>query len=350
MRRGEGKPRIRLDTGQLARFTGIYVWIAFIAIFALWVPDTFLTNATLTGIAADQAVTLILALGILVALSAGQFDLSCAQNLGASAVVCAALQVHAGVGWVAAVLLTLGFGAAIGAANGALVLLGVDSIIATLGMSSVLLAITARVSDNQFIGPLSDAFQGVASGDVAGIPKVTVYAFVVVLLAWYVLEHTPVGRRLNATGANADAARLAGVRTRRHVFGALVVAGVISALAGALVASKIGQVSPALGPPYLLPAFAACFLGTTQIKLGRFNVWGTVVAIYLLATGVKGLQLAGGQLWVTDLFNGVALIGAVTIAVLGTKRRRARMKAQAARSSVLEENTTAQPQKEGEHG
>ena len=62
----------------------------------------------------------------------------------------------------------------------------------------------------------------------------------------------------------------------------------------------------------------------TQLKPGRFNVWGTFVALYLLATGVKGLQLAGGQLWITDLFNGVALIGAVSLAVIGERRRATR--------------------------
>ena len=63
------------------------------------------------------------------------------------------------------------------------------------------------------------------------------------------------------------------------------------------------------------------FLGTTQIKVGRFNVWGTIVAIYLLATGVKGLQLGGGKGWITDAFNGAALLLAVSLAVLGQRRQ-----------------------------
>jgi ribose transport system permease protein len=144
------------------------------------------------------------------------------------------------------------------------------------------------------------------------------------LLVWWILEHNPVGRRLSATGANEEAARLAGVRTKRFTFWSFVVSGVLASLAGVLLAAKIGSVDPQVGPSYLLPAFAACFLGMTQLKPGRFNVWGTFVALYLLATGVKGLQLAGGQLWITDLFNGVALIGAVSLAVIGERRRAAR--------------------------
>jgi ribose transport system permease protein len=143
---------------------------------------------------------------------------------------------------------------------------------------------------------------------------------------WYVLEHTPTGRRAQATGANPEAARLAGVRTSRHVFWSLVVSGVIASVAGVLVAAEIGEVSPTVGPPYLLPAFAACLLGTTQIKVGRFNVWGTLLAILLLATGVKGVQLVGGQLWYTDLFNGIALIGAVSVSVWASRRKAGRLK------------------------
>jgi ribose transport system permease protein len=118
------------------------------------------------------------------------------------------------------------------------------------------------------------------------------------------------------------------------IFLTFVISGVFSSLAGILVTAKIGEVSPSLGPPYLLPAFTACFLGATQLKPGRFNVWGTVLAIYLLATGVTGLELVGGPLWVTDMFNGVALVGAVTVAVVVQKRRAARLRAAADRDTI----------------
>lgn len=328
-RSAEGWRRLLPDP---ARFSGLYVLIGLVVLYAIWLPDTFLTRATLTSIAGDQAITLIVALGLVVALSAGQFDLSAASNLGASAVLCGYLMTKADMSWGLAIIVTLAFGALVGAVNGVLVRIGVDSFISTLGMSSVLLAVTALVSGNQFIGPFPRGFRDIATPRIGSIPIVTVYAIVLALLAWYVLERTAVGRRHYATGANPDAARLAGVRTHRYALGSLVVAAVFASAAGILVAARIGQVSPQLGLSYLLPAFAACFLGATQIKAGRFNVWGTVLSIYLLATGVKGLQLAGGQLWVTDMFNGVALIGAVTMSVIGRKRREARLRERARRA------------------
>jgi ribose transport system permease protein len=329
--RPTGRPRLpatgaspldAIRAASPARYAGLFVWALLIAVFAVWVPDTFLTADTAKGIASDQAVTGILALAAIVPLIAGGFDLSVAQNLGVSAVVCSALMAKAEVSPVAAVLVTLLLGLGIGVTNGLLVAyVGVNSFIATLGMTSALVALAQIVSDQQFVGPVPDGFQDIANRDLAGIPVLALYFVIGCLLLWWVLEHTPVGRRLAATGASPEAARLAGVRTSRYVFCAFVVSGVLASAAGALLAAKIGSVDPLVGPSYLLPAFAACFLGMTQLKSGRFNVWGTFVALYLLATGVKGLQLAGGQLWITDLFNGVALIGAVSLAVVVERRR-----------------------------
>lgn len=138
----------------------------------------------------------------------------------------------------------------------------------------------------------------------------------VAAVAWFVLERTPAGRRIYATGGNPDAARLAGVRTGAVVICALVACGGIAALAGTLVSARLGTGDPTVGVSYLLPAFSAAFLGSTQFRGGRFNVWGTVVAVYVLATGVKGLQLAGAPTWIPDLFNGVALLLAVAMARL----------------------------------
>lgn len=334
-----GETAHRRSFGDLARLpleraSGLFVWLAFVVIFGIWVPDTFLTGTTAESIATDQAITVILAMGVLFTLATGEFDLSIAQNLGLTAVIAAALMVKSDVSPVLAVVLTLGAGLLIGAVNGVLVAgVGVNSFIATLGMSSVLLAGTQLISDGTYIGPLPSGFQKVTNTEIAGLPILIFYAVILAVLAWYVLEHTPLGRRFQATGANSEASRLAGVRTRRCVFASFLISGFMASLAGVLVAAKVGSVSPELGPPYLLPAFAACFLGATQIKPGRFNVWGTILAIILLATGVKGLQLVGGQAWVTNLFNGAALVGAVTVAVLVRKRRDARLRAASDRAA-----------------
>jgi len=321
-------PRFLLEklgrTLSPARFSGFYLLGLFVLVFGLWVPGTFLTSTTLKGIAGNQAITAILAVGALCPLVVGAFDLSMAQNLGLSAVVAGALMSKSHMSPGLAIAVVIGMGAAIGIVNGWLVAyVGVNSFIATLGSSSVLVAFSEMISNYQYVGPVPDSYKHLVSGQPLGIPVVTIYLLVVAVVAWYVLEHTPVGRRMHATGAGPEAARLAGVSTARHVFGAFVASGVMASVAGLMLLGTIGEVSSTVGAAYLLPMFAACFLGTTQIKPGRFNVWGTVLSLYLLATGVTGLQLAGGSLWITDMFNGVALVAAVAIAVVLEKRRAA---------------------------
>jgi ribose transport system permease protein len=312
---------------QLARFSGLYLWAAIIAIFAIAIPGTFLTGTTADNIAGTQAITAIVAVGLLGALASGAFDLSVGSNLGMGAVLCSWLTVNHHVSPVLGVLATIASGALVGCVNAALVVgVGIDSFIVTLGVSSILLAVTELVSQDQFIGPLPQSLQNFADWQFLSLSGVVWYALGLAIIVWIVLEHTAIGRRTAATGANVEAARLSGIATRRHRAVALIVSGTLASLAGALVAAKTGEVSSTIGAPYLLPAFSACFLGTTQLKPGRFNVWGTILALLLLGTGIAGLQLIGGQLWISDMFTGVALVAAVTFAVVGQKRRLARLK------------------------
>ena len=142
------------------------------------------------------------------------------------------------------------------------------------------------------------------------------------LVLWYVLEHTPVGRYLYAAGANPNAARLSGVNVVRLKWGALITSGILSSIAGVAFTMQLGTASFDAGSSYLLPAFAGAFLGSTQIKPGRFNVPGTIVAIYLVAVGVKGLQLRFPQYaWIAELVDGVILLVAVGVAVNSARRR-----------------------------
>ncbi|MEF2976215.1 ABC transporter permease [Subtercola sp. YIM 133946] len=314
------RPRRRVRLG-FNRFSGLYIWAAIIIVFAVWVPNVFLTSQTLASLFSDEAVTAILAVGLLFTLAAGGFDLSIGQNLGLSAIVVATLSTVGGWDPWSSALAAILISTAIGLLNGVLVaLVGINSLIATLGTTSILLALSQIVSDHKFRGPIPAELGAVTAWQPFGIPGIAIYAILLAFVAWYVLEHTPFGRKMYATGAGPDAAFLAGVRTSRYLLLSFVLSGLAAGIAGVLLTAKIGSIGPTIGPAYLLPCFAACFLGTTQLKPGRFNVWGTLIAIGLLATGVKGLQLVGGQQWITDAFNGVALLGAVSIAVVAARR------------------------------
>lgn len=307
---------------QWSAYLGIVIFGLIILLFALWIPDLFLTTSTLQSILTTGAITAIVALGLLIPLSAGAFDLSVAQNLGLSGLFCSWLMTKHGVSVPLAILLTLLLGLAVGLFNAFLVaIVRLDSFIATLGTTSLLLAAAVGISQGQYLGPFDSSFTSLTDGKVLGVPTICVYVLVLALVLWYLLEHTPLGRQIQATGANVEAARLAGLRTRRLIFWSMVASAFVASIAGVLYASTIGTTNQNDGPPYLLPAFTAAFLGATMLKPGMFNVWGTLIAVYLLGTGVQGLQLAGGQVWVTYLFNGAALLLAVSSAVITDRLR-----------------------------
>jgi ribose transport system permease protein len=313
---------------RLPRFSGLILLVVLIPVFGAMSPGTFLTAATATSIARGQSIVIVLALSLMLCLGAGVFDLSVAQNLGFGAVV--DLTLMAGHGWspLAASVVTVAACAAVGVVNAVLVVkVGMDSFIATLGVSSILLALTEMVSGDLIVGPAPQSFQNIASWQPLGIPVLIIYALALCLVVWYVLEHTAPGRRLYATGANKTAAALAGISTGRYVTGAFVACGAGAGLASVMLSASVGSISPDAGASYLLPVFAGCFLGATQVKPGRYNVGGLLIALFLLGTGVKGLELLGGQVWIPDLFNGLALLAAVGLAVYLQKREIGRAKA-----------------------
>jgi ribose transport system permease protein len=307
----------RLRLPGMQSFSGAYLFGALFLLFALWIPGTFLTWITVQGVASDQAVTALVALAVMVPLTTGTYDLSVGGMLGFALVLLTWLttKTHLPTG-VLAVIVIAACGL-LGVVTAILVVwVGVNSFIATLAMSSVLSALALLVTNGgqEILSRAGTTFNNLGNSQPLGVPLSFIYVLVIAAVLWYVFEHTPLGRHCYAAGGNPAAARLSGVRTGRLVFGSLVVSAMIAAFAGVVLTAKLGITDVTLGPAQLLPGFAAAFLGATQIKNGRVNVWGTVLAVYVLATGIKGFQLAGANVWVNDMFYGVALAVAVALA------------------------------------
>ncbi|GAA0674131.1 ABC transporter permease [Streptomyces samsunensis] len=295
--------------------SAVYVLIAIVLIFSATIPDKFLTATTWRTLLDNQAVTGVAAVALVVPLAAGVFNLAIGLQVGIASIVVGWLLVKQGMPVAVAVPATALLGAAIGLVSGLLITKArIDSFIATLGVSSLLGACVTGISGGEQILGMPKGFSSFGTGEIGGITYPVLCLFAVCLVVWYLLERTPSGRRVYATGGNVDAARLTGVNTSLVIIGSLVACGILASFAGMLVTSKLANADPTLGPGYLLPAFTAVFLGSTQFKRGRFNVWGTVLSVYVLAAGVKGLQLSQVPVWIPDAFNGAALLVAVAAA------------------------------------
>ncbi|MDH4390759.1 MAG: ABC transporter permease [Aquabacterium sp.] len=334
---------------RLGRAVPVYglvgLTVALALLFSLLLPETFPTLFNLRAILADKSVIALLALAATIPMITGKIDLTVGYGIVLWHILAISLQTQMGLPWPLAVGVVLALAGLCGLLNGLLVELAqIDSFIATLGTGTVIYALAMWHSGGrQVLGELPDGFLAITSGQLLGLPIVAFYVLVVGVLLWLVTEFTPLGRALYVIGANPKAAQLNGIAVRRHVMGAFVASGLLSGFAGVLLASRlqIGQAS--VGLEFLLPALVGAFLGSTTIRPGRVNVWGTLVGVAILAIGISGIQQFGGAFFVEPLFNGLTLLVSIGIAGWAQQRRNLSIKRRIAERQLAPGTTPASP-------
>ena len=310
--------RSRID---LEAFALPLAWIIIAVLFGILRPSTFATLANIRTIFGSQSVLVIIALGLTVALVIGDFDLSVGANLGFAGMLSAWL--NAQVGWPIwiSVILALCAGIVIGALNSLLVVgIGVDALVATLGVGTLVTGVTYATTNYLIVSGVDRSLAKVVSSRPFGLPLSFFYALLLATGIWWFLRYTATGRRLAFAGGNREAARLSGLSVNQLRSGAFLFCGFCAALAGVVLTGTLGAADPNNGLAFLLPAFAAAFLGSTTIRPGHFNPWGTVVAVYFLVTGITGLQLLGLRQWIQEIFYGASLILAIVLARVVSQR------------------------------
>lgn len=291
------------------------VWAAIIAVFGMLRPESFLTWSNFSIILGSQAVIVIIALGLVVPLTSGDYDLSIASNLTLAGTVLALLNARWGVPIAWSILAALAAGALVGFVNGFFVIyFRINSLIVTLGVGTFIHGITLWLGNQQTISGVSEGLvNAVIVTRLFGVPLGFYYALALCAAIWYVLSYTALGRRMLFVGRGREVARLSGIRVDRIRWGCLVASGMIGGMAGVIYVGTTAAADPSSGLTFLLPAFAAAFLGATSVNPGRFNPWGAMIAVYFLVTGITGLSILGVSTFVQDLFYGGALVIAVTL-------------------------------------
>lgn len=299
------------------------ITVGLIVLFSILLPNTFPTMLNLRSIVSDKAIIALLSLAAMIPMAAGKIDLTVGYGIVLWHILAISLQTAFGLPWPVAVLIVILLGAFTGLLNGLLVEVArIDSFIATLGTGTVLYALALwHTGGRQVVAALPQGFLALNGTMVFGLPITGFYVVVLAVVLWLVLEYLPIGRYIYAIGANPKAAALNGIPVERFTMGAFIASGTLTAVTGVLLASKlrIGQAS--VGLEYLLPALVGAFLGSTTIKPGRVNVWGTMVGVAVLAVGIAGIQQFGGSFWVEPLFNGVTLLAAIGMAGYAQRKR-----------------------------
>ena len=318
------RPVLPIAADFLERYVVVMTLVAMVVVFSVAKPDSFFTVANLQSMLATQAALLILACCLTVVLASGELDLSIGGVLGFTGVFGAWLSAVKGLSVPATLVLTLLAALAIGGFNAFMIVkIRVNALIATLAMGTLLTGVSSAISDSSTIAGVASGYTKLFSGSLLGIGLPFWYAVVVGVVLWYVMNHTPSGRFLYFTGEGREAARLIGVRVTRIRVVALLVSSLGAWLAGLIVLGQAGAAQAGFGDSYLLPAYAATFLGAATIRPGRFNPIGTFAGALLLAVGTTGLQLFGLDTWVTSVFDGAILILAVGAAAVFGNRARA---------------------------
>jgi ribose transport system permease protein len=303
------------------KYAIVAVWGLLILFYGAIEPDKMLRHGTFQTIFGSQQALVFLSMALVVTFVVGEFDLAVASIMGLAATLVPVLFKLHGVDVVTASLIAVACCVAAGVINGFIVVvLGVNPIVTTLGMGTFLLGICLKLSRLTTISGLSPGFSKISLHRLWGLPVSFYYGVVIAAGLAYIIGFTPLGRHMSFVGANREVARLAGVRVDRIRFGSYVASGLICGVGGVVLVAGLGGYDSTASPGYLLPAFAATFLGTAVVQPGRFNPIGSLVGIYFLVTGIVGLQLMGYTGWIENVFYGAALVIAVSVSTIVGRR------------------------------
>jgi ribose transport system permease protein len=316
------KPRSRTSAADIASRYGLLIaFLLTIVVFSIAKPEVFPTGRNAESILTAAGPSLILAVGLTVVLVMQDFDLSIGAMIGLASGAAMSFMVQNGMDWIPAVLLVLLIAAAAGVANGYMVaFLGGSSFIITLAMGTVLTGLEfAFTNQDTVYSGFPSAFTKIASGEILGLSNLIWIAAAVAIVVWLLLERTEIGRYMYAIGGNPEAARLSGVRVRALRLLGFVIVAVTAGVVGLLLTAQSASYAPNVGISYLLPAFAAVFLGAAVFRPGEFNVLGTVIGVLFLGVIQTGLTMVNLQTYMINLVQGGILIAAVLVSRLGQR-------------------------------
>ena len=295
--------------------------VALVLFFFAMRPDVFLTFTNVRNILFQVSILAIIAGAQTLVMVVGDFDLSLAATSSLAGAVAASLMLDGTPTWLA-ILVALAVGLAIGLGNGLLVAyVNLSAFVATLATMTSVTGLAYLVTSGTTLFDLPSGFNSLGQGRLANIPGPVYVAIVLAVLLWALLRFTTTGRKWYAIGGNVEVSRLSGVNVRLGRLLAFSAAGLIAAVAGVLLAARLGSASAVQGSDNLLFSVAAVFLGMTVIRSGRANLVGTMVGVAIIGVMSNGLNILGVNSYVQQVVTGLIIIAAVTLSSVRTRER-----------------------------
>lgn len=308
------------------REAGLVVALTAIVVGVTVLEPRFSSVSNVRQILLSISIIAIVAIGQTLVVLTRNIDLSVASIVGLVAYeVRNILADNPGMSIALAIVIGLLIGAGLGAVNGALVTVGrVPAIVATLGTLYVFRGLTFAIGGGTLI-TAADAppdFREIALSRPGGVPMSIIVAIVLGLIVAYLLRFWRIGRQLYAIGSNPDAARPAGIRTGRVVFGAYVACGLLCGVGGVLWGARFGSIDARAASGLELQVVAAVVLGGVNIFGGSGTIVGAMLGAVLLGTIQNALIILRlNQFWI-EAISGGAILVAVTVDLLITRRLR----------------------------
>ena len=293
---------------------------ALVIAFGLADSATFLAGSNIENVARQISLDAPMVFGQAVVLIAGGIDISVGATMAMSASLAIGLQPH---GTLAAVCVALAFGLAVGLINGLLVTRGkIVPFIATLGTMSVVNGLLLTYTGQRSLVGGDDAFAWWGGGQLGPVPVPLIIVLVVLAVLWIFLEHTRQGRNLYAIGGNNEAAFLGGVSVAKGLLVAFVTSGMLSAMAGILVASRLNSASVQLGGTAALMTISAALIGGASLLGGRGSILAAFIGLLALGVLNNGMDLLGVPTYTQIAIRALILVAIVAIDALANGLRR----------------------------
>jgi rhamnose transport system permease protein len=301
-----------------ARETGILIALILVILVATVRNPSFLFSSDgFRDLLLTPSLLMLVAVGQAIVIITRNVDLSVGSILGLTAYLTGRLFIDVpGIPLIVVFLAGVGFGAFLGLINGALVAFAkVPALVITLGTLYIYRGINVAWtgSDRINASDLPADFRGLGTGQLIGIPILTIIAAIVLVVAAWYLRNLRSGREFYAIGSDPAAAHLYGLPVTRRVLVAFLVSGALSGLAGVLYAARYGTVSSGAGTGWELQAIGAAVIGGVAISGGVGTVWGAAIGAYLLLTINRALPILGIEDFWQRAVVGVLIIGAIVL-------------------------------------